>query len=637
MTGPDDNSRDHGEGHGDGPGGAPGPPPGDPRAGYGGLPNTPNTPPPPPPSAPPPSAPPPAAPPPSAPPPGPQFGPPPAAAPGSPYGAPAGGPFANPYASQNPYGGPYGPPPPTTPHGIGPVMYGDGSAPQFPPAPPTVRPPRDQRLAVTAALLNLSGLGAGYLYLRRWWQVVPSLLLTGLLLWAVLPVTADGISGQWVALYVLGLLVLAADAWRLARPETPRRRPLLVPLTTGILLLAIPAGAVVFFEDAQRQALEDDLQERLALADDLVEQAGDEPFEEAEQRYRSALDGYVAVRSDHPDTDAAAEVPDRLDALYEQATTPAADADDPCGPLTPLRFFRDLPGENGEGPDIERLSVRAADTLPEPLHACGLSRTAQGDVEGAREPFTELLGDHADSPLATGLPEELGVLQGTAADGVEGDQPCDALDQLRDWNELFGELPGEQFAQLAADGQGPVPDGLFACGTAQFRAGDFTDSEATLRDLLAEDPDHPEADYTQDILIAAQIAARLPAAGESLPPRPGAGGGGPTITVEVSNDSPNELELLWTGTRTGSRTVGACGSCDVYTSDPGDAGCSADIDYPTTTLELPAGEYHFLHRAPDLDVDNLAETTEFEANYEYTWCTFTIEGLQLPAPDGTDA
>ncbi|ONK14677.1 hypothetical protein [Streptomyces sp. MP131-18] len=503
------------------------------------------------------------------------------------------------------------------------VLGSDRPIPPPPPQPPTVGLPRDRGVAATAALLNLSGLGAGYLYLRHWRRAVAAWLLTGALLFVALPVPAEGMSGWWAVLYAAGLLVLAADAWRLARPAAPGRRALLTPVTAGVLLLALPASGTVLFNDAQERALESALQDRLTAADGLVERAGGSSFDGAEDRYRSALTEYLAVRGDHPDTDAAAEVPDRLDALYGRATEERP-GEDACAALAPLRFFQDLP-DDFEDPEAGRLAERAGGDLPEPLHGCGIARTGQADMTGAEEPLGELLNDHPESPYATGLAEELGGLRDTAVDGLAGDAPCESLEELRGYNTLLAALPGDDFGQLAAGGEAPVPDGLFACGSARFLSGDYTGAETSLTELVTDHPEHDRAGHAGDILIAAQIAAELPAAGEELPPAPGSGGGGATVIVEVLNDSPNELELLWTGPRTGSETVAPCPDCSIYPADPGTDSCTANIDYPSTTLELPAGDYHFLHRSPELSASNLAETTGLDADYIYTWCSYTTE------------
>ncbi|RBM20795.1 hypothetical protein DEH69_07500 [Streptomyces sp. PT12] len=506
--------------------------------------------------------------------------------------------------------------------------------------PPTAGLPRDPGTAATAALLNLSGLGAGYLYLRRWLRAVPAWLVTGALLFVALPVTAEGIDGLWVVLWLGVALATAADAYRLAGPAAPGRRGLWIPVTAGALLLALPAAGVVFFNDAKRQALEDDLQDVLAAADAQVERVGDEPFGDAEDTYRSALGQYLGVRDDHPDTDAAGEVPDRLDALYEGATA-ARTGEDDCASVVPLRFFVGLPDEFDDS-EAERLAERAGGALPGPLHDCGVSQIAN-DPEAAGESLRELLDEHGESEQAAGLPGELGDRQRTAIDGIGGDAPCASLDELRSLNTLFAGLPGGEFTQLADDGQGPVPEGLYQCGTDSFLGGSYDVADTHLNELVTDHPDHERVDHARKVLIASQIAAEHPPAGEQLPPEND--GGGATVTVEVLNDSPQELEILWTGPTTGSQTVGPCDGCSVYPVDPGDSSCSSGRDYPTTTLQLPAGDYHFLHRSPGLSMRTLTETSSLNADFIYTWCSYTTEDdLLFPdlpdLPDlegGTDA
>ncbi|MDT0346012.1 tetratricopeptide repeat protein [Streptomyces litchfieldiae] len=500
------------------------------------------------------------------------------------------------------------------------------------PSPPVPPPPRDPLTAAIAALLNLSGLGLGYLYLRRWRRAIPSWLATGVLLFVALPVSADGISGAWGVLYAVCLVAAAVDGWRLGRPETPATTVPWIPLTTGVLLLALPAAGVVWFDGAQQRALERELEERLAVADQRVEEANGQFFGESEDSYRAALAEYLRVRGDHPDTDAAGEVPGRLDSLYEGATA-ARGGEDVCAGLAPLRFFQELPEEYDDS-EAERLAGRAGEDLPAPLHDCGLARIDLDDMTGAEESLGELLENHGESEYATGLPGELGDRQRAAMNGIGGDAPCDALAELRGLNTLFGQLPGSEFGQLADDGGEPIPEGLYQCGTSQFLAGQYAEAETSLTDLVENHPDHRRVDRAQDILIAGQIAVEYPAAGESLPPEPGTTGGAP-VTLEILNDSPNELEVLYTGPRTGSQTADACDGCSVYPTDPGDTSCSENRDYPTVTLELPAGDYHFLHRSLDDSTRVLAETEVLEEGYIYTICSYVTED-DLLFPDFGD-
>ncbi|MGK5531826.1 hypothetical protein [Streptomyces sp. URMC 129] len=495
--------------------------------------------------------------------------------------------------------------------------------PPPPTAPPTVGLPRDPWIAVTAAVLNLSGLGAGYLFLRRWRRAIPCWIATGGLLFLALPVDAGGVAGLWVVLYAALLVLAALDAWRLAGPRLVRGP--WAPLTAGVLLLALPAGSVVFFDRAQRQALEEDLTERLVAADALVEDAT-----WSEERYRSALTAYLAVRAEHPSTDAAAEVPARLDALYRQSVEDHFD--DACATLDPLRFYRGLTGDF-EDEEAERLAEDADDLLPEALLHCGLEHLDDSGIPQAEAPFSELLADYPDSGFAQSLPDRLDERQREIITGIGDGAPCPAVDRLRELNELLAGLPGDEFARMAADGAEPVPEGLYQCGTSMFLSSQFALAETSLRDLVDNHPDHERADRARDILIAAEIAKELPAAGEELPPEPGSEGGA-TITLEIFNDSPYELELLFTGPRTGTERVAACDGCSLYPTDPGDSACAdSGVDYPSTTLELPAGDYYFLHRSPGRETESLAEADSFDPDYIYTYCSYVTED-DLLLPDG---
>lgn len=256
-------------------------------------------------------------------------------------------------------------------------------------------------------------------------------------------------------------------------------------------------------------------------------------------------------------------------------------------------------------------------------------------MSAARAPLTELLQDHAESEYAAALPDELGERQRDVIEALGGDAPCEALERLRSLNQLFGDLPGAAFGEMAADGAEPVPEGLYQCGTTSFLAGDFGGAGDVLTELVDDYPDHERVDRAGDILIAAEIAEELPSAGEELPPTSGSTGGA-VITLEVFNDSPYELELLFTGPRTGSERVAACGDCSLYPGDPGDSACSeSGVDYPSTTLELPAGDYYFLHRSPGEETRHLAEADSFDPDYIYTYCSYITEDDLLPG-GGTD-
>lgn len=527
---------------------------------------------------------------------------------------------------------PYGPPPAYPP--------GYPPPPAYPPPPPPLPPaagPRDPGTALSAALLNLSGLGAGYLYLRRWPRAVACWAATGALLLAALPVDADGIDGRWVALYAAAVVLFALDAWRLGRPPVlGGGRPPWVPWTAGVLLLALPAAAVVSFGAAQRAALEEVLRERLELADGIVQRAAQTDFASAEDDYHEAVSAYLSVHAGHPGSDAAGQVPERLDGLYEAAVP---EDEEGCPLLAPLDFFYGLPDEFDDG-EAERLAERAAGELPAALHGCGMGYVDSAAASSASEPLSRLLADFPGSEQAHGLPGELEQRQNAAVAGISGDAPCRALEELRGLGELLTSLPGEDLSGLAEQGEENVPEGMYQCGTDQFLTGDYTGAEETLTEFTDTYPDHRRARRAGDILIAARIAQELPAAGEALPPPPGETGG-PLVTLEILNDSPYAVDVLYTGPSTGTESLEPCDGCSVYPDDPGDASCSdSGTDYPSTTLRLPAGDYHFLMTSPGDTDHNAADSDSFDPDYTYTYCHYVAEqsypGLLDPPDLGQD-
>jgi hypothetical protein len=84
----------------------------------------------------------------------------------------------------------------------------------------------------------------------------------------------------------------------------------------GLVLLAVPAGGVVLYDDARDEATEQMLLDRLDEADKLVTASGKKDFSSGKAGYREALKAYDDLRSDHPDSRAAERVPTRMKTFY---------------------------------------------------------------------------------------------------------------------------------------------------------------------------------------------------------------------------------------------------------------------------------------------------------------------------------
>lgn len=79
-------------------------------------------------------------------------------------------------------------------------------------------------------------------------------------------------------------------------------------------------------------------------------------------------------------------------------------------------------------------------------------------------------------------------------------------------------------------------------------------------------------------------------AGEVPPPAAVGRAPGGRVSVEVINDSPDELEVLFAGPEADALTIPGCATCSAYVFDPVVGGCAAG-SLPTVSLELPPGSY----------------------------------------------
>ncbi|WNI14370.1 hypothetical protein [Actinacidiphila sp. ITFR-21] len=516
------------------------------------------------------------------------------------------------------FGGPGGFPPP----------------PLLPPAPPP--PPPDAARAVAVGLLNLSGLGLGYALTRRPAATVVCWLATTLLLVAALPADPDGVPGRAVAAYLL-FLVLAAlhgAARGLRTPLSwPPRSPVAVLL--GLLLLAAPAGGVALYDGARDDATQQMLLDRLAAADRLVEAAGTEPFADAEPHYRDALTAYRDLRDRHPDSRAARRVPDRLNTYYATVAAPY-DRKDYCGAVAPLQYLRTVPATLG-GKGLGFLAGWPDDRLATSLYACGVEDLADPRDAGAAgtppDDLADLLTTFPGSPQAARVEPAVRSTIDKAARDLDGADPCTATDRLRALGRRASDLDAKDAGgALVADARragGYVRSGTYSCGLHQYLAGDFDGALTTMSGFVKDYPDDRNRPLADKTAIAAEIARHESEAGRRLPTL--ASGGG--ISVTVSNDSPDEVEVLYTGPVTGRFTLKACGACSTYPtrSQASADACRAGRSYPRKTLHLPPGTTYFLHKPTGGSADSPGEDTALlEDGYLYTECAYTVEtGLAL--------
>lgn len=510
---------------------------------------------------------------------------------------------------------------------------GAGADVQQASVPPLMSPepthPADHRRAAVVALLNLSGLGLGYVVLRRWRAVVLCCLATGLLLLVALPADANGVLRALVAIYliVLGIAAVNGALRALRTPAVPLQRPRFA-LVLAVALLAVPAGAVALYDHAQENAVQRMLLGRLSQADSLMASNSEETFDTAQATYESAFDIYRDLLDNHRDSQAGELVPGRLATFYQTVAGTYATGGF-CASIAPLTWLRTLP-QGGPAGDLGSLATWPDERLATSLYQCGKSSLGTSGGSVASTDLNLLLATFPASPQAAEVEPYVAGAISSAAAGISGSDPCTAEASLQALSTQVTQLTSNDAgvrATLAKDADEADQDlgsGTFACGVAQYEQGDYSDSQTTMNGFTTDFPNDPNNALAQKYLIAIQIAQADPAAG-GVTPTLNSGG---SVTVTIMNDSPDPVDVLYTGPATGSVTLGACSGCSVYSDQDGpqDA-CSGTTDYPQTTIHLPPGTTYILNQNTGGSTSSNVSTERTEAGNGYTDCAYETDPL----------
>jgi tetratricopeptide (TPR) repeat protein len=434
---------------------------------------------------------------------------------------------------------------------------------------------------LTAALLNLSGLGLGYLHLRAWARLVVALAATAGLGWVALPIGREPIAVWWAVGYAGALGLFALDAALLARRRarrgTPRRTvwtPRAARRMAWATLAVVPllgAGYVV----AQHEVLEQHLAYDLDQAEESLESAG-HIFTPHQEAYDAAYATYVQTGSEHPGTRAADRVPGLVDDLYAQAKGNGG-----CNGLPAVLHYA---GQDSTGP----LRAVARGELPGTLQDCGLQHLRRGNLAQARPVLADLLTDHPASEPAQELPTELAAWRDDVIKDLTSKGGCaDTTRATRSTSFLAGFDSGKVSA-LADEARTRVPAGLLRCGVAQFEDKQYTAALGNLDSLLDTYPRAKDADYAERVRIAAGIALVDPKAGVKLPSRTELEG---TITLTVVNYGPDPWEMVYTGPATGTISLDPCEDCGRYAEGEQPACQGYSLTRPSASVTIPAGSY----------------------------------------------
>jgi hypothetical protein len=503
-----------------------------------------------------------------------------------------------------------------------------------PPATPTFEPtaptalaePGDQWRAAAVGVLNLSGLGLGYVLMRRWLPWVVCWIATGILLLVALPADPSGVPGALLVVYLIFLVCAAVHgAYRGLRTRLtwPERSPLAAVL--ALVLLIVPVGGAVLYNQAHDNAVQQMLLGELHQADAVIAGTNGETFSMSQPDYDTAMTTYATLLDHDRSSQAGQLVLGRLQAFYQSVADPYTQHEY-CDAITPLTYLRSLTGTFGAA-NLGSLATWADDPLATSLYQCGSAALGDGGDSTAVDDLNELMSTFPSSSQSAQVEPAVAAAVSKANGGIGGSNPCSATSTLKTLSTQASSLDSSAAgvsAALQKDSSTATADveaGTFACGVSQYKSGDFTDADTTMNDFTTTYPNDPNKALASDYSIAAQIAEQEPAAGKVIPTT--ASGG--SVSVTILNDSPDPMQILYTGPVTGTVSIGACSSCSTYASDAdGQANACTDsnINYPQATINLLPGTTYFLQQNSNSAATSNATSEQYDAGNAYTDCTF---------------
>jgi hypothetical protein len=512
-------------------------------------------------------------------------------------------------------------------------------------------PPRPARSTPGAALLGLSGLGAGFGYLGRWLPAVAFLVGTGLLVVIAYLVDASTAPVLWVVLLVLWLAGSAVVAGRAASryPDPPRGRGRVLPVVAGVVLLAVLAAGFVGYRQLGASTYADGVAaQRTADCATAVPR-----FDQVTGAYRLTLSSDVAAagaaRTECQQFTAAGDAADRGNpsaavAMYhdfrqahpqsplvgfardrEESTYLAWARDlrrfDPAGAIP---VYRDLIGEFGPAHRPE-----LADTYVE--QAAGFRATAgsgdgtqrAGQARSAVEALLTVQREFADTPAAAqvvpGIADTYAAANGLFAAG----QYCDGQPVL---DYFAGLARTDQTAAVVDTANTDRATDMYECGLAQYNGSDYTKAKDQLPAFIGAYPNDARVAQARSVVIAATVLGE--SSDPPLPlPAPLTNNDVGPIEVLYYNNTPEEEHVYVAGPTAHEFVLPACSGCtDTYSGlivplDGAPDPCGDPAGKPSLSVRLKAGDYHSVAFGESRTTP--VDTLTVQSGYTYTYCVYS--------------
>ncbi|MFB7512719.1 hypothetical protein [Streptomyces sp. NPDC056144] len=240
--------------------------------------------------------------------------------------------------------------------------------------------------------------------------------------------------------------------------------------------------------------------------------------------------------------------------------------------------------------------------------------------------YQAIVTDTPDSPQAELVPARIDALH-TDALATAAKHPCAGMGQLADLVRLGEEqLPGA--TAVAAKARDDLPRVRYTCGRAQYEDKKYQDARETLNEVTTG----PYAKKAADLLIAVDVADAAKGSAGALPP-PAAEGTAPAGTTElvITNDSHEQLEVLYVGPENGTDRIDACPTCttrSLPTLTGRDLFDTCSSSAKEVTIRLKPGTYDVVVRgAGGSDVRPYTGKWRLKSGTSYASCFYISRSL----------
>ncbi|MGP3966951.1 tetratricopeptide repeat protein [Streptomyces sp. 6N223] len=329
-----------------------------------------------------------------------------------------------------------------------------------------------RRRGSAAALLNLSGLGLGYLYLRLWGRAVWYWLFTALLIVLANALNAADSATAWLIIYGLWLVLAAYRGWiHGSKGETATIRSSALAPLAGVLAIALAVTGVLLYRSLPQGEL-DEAEE--VHAEGRCEEAIPRYERAAESRYEFTLSPALA------DARAGIAACELLLAAEDAAgsgdfTSAVAHYEDY------LRRYAGEPPFAGAEARLIGLRLDEADALAGQAAASGAWEGAGGYLE-AFEAYFALRADHPGSEEAGQTAERVEGMYVTETAAFDNGRFCEAIDGLRPFTELAEHFDEPEARDIDERAERALPEAVYGCGSIRYEDGRFCQAAGEFRE-----------------------------------------------------------------------------------------------------------------------------------------------------------